>query len=188
MKLLICEFKGLKKTKIELKKIKTKNRIIVYSFSNFTPQFLSKEYYKTVRFLKEETLKNNSKIIFPFYIFFEGRKLVNGLFFSGGKIENVFGEGFSKKHLHLKVNNLNLIFLFYFELYFNGVKKQIDFSKVDLTVGLDDDEVGENLVFLDNKFFNKLVLIGGNGVVRAKNSENILKKQENVCEYNVQKI
>jgi hypothetical protein len=68
------------------------------------------------------------------------------------------------------------------------VKRQIDFSMVDLTIGIDNDEVGENLVFLDNKFFNKLLLVGPNGQVKAKNKENILKKQENLCEYNVQKI
>lgn len=187
MRVLFYWYLGLKRLKKDFKgKTGHKNKLIIIGFCEQSQMFLSREYFKILSFLKGEDFKKSS-VLFLFYIKFNNKKNVNGMFLKGGKILSIFGESFTEKFFLTKINSKNILFLFYFDLYNIKIKNKIDFAKVDFTIGLEDDDVGDGLVFLDNKFFNKLVISGFNGKVIGKNKKNILKIAENVCEYNIQK-
>ncbi|MBQ9793170.1 MAG: hypothetical protein IJW32_05510 [Clostridia bacterium] len=161
-----------------------KNNLFIIGFSGQSPMFLRGDYYKLLKELKKISQKENCEFLMCFYIK-QVRHYLNALHIKNGKIANIIGESFTNKNLIIK-GKTNILILFYFELYDSKIRQRIDFGNIDLTVGIDNEKIDNNIVFLDNKFFNKLVLLGENSEVRSKNKENILKIEENLVKYNVQ--
>ena len=99
-----------------------------------------------------------------------------------GKIENIFGVCFSSKSLFLRFKNKDIAILFYFDLY---KKRYRDFlENLDIIIGIDDEKIicENDVVFLDNKFFNKLVLV--NYDLQIKTKKNAISSQ-NISKYYV---
>lgn len=163
-----------------------KNNLFIIGFGEQSPMFLSREYYKLLKELKRVSLKENCEFLMCFYIK-QVRHYLNALYIKNGKIANIIGESFTNKNLIIK-NKINILILFYFELYDSKIRERIDFNKIDLTIGIDNEEIDDNIVFLDNKFFNKLVISGQNCKTKCKIKENILKIEENLVKYNVQNL
>jgi len=176
------KFESIKKSKFLLSKIKAKNKLIIFGFTNKTFTFLSRSFYSFLNFLKQKSKKEKCAFIMTFYINFSNRKYLNGLYIVSGEVKNIFGESFSQKRCEICFNSFKFLVLFYFELYDIKTKYRVDLNKIDLTIGIDNDEICENLVFLDNKFFNKLIFLGLNNTIKCLKDKNITKKTENVCE------
>lgn len=187
MVIKFLRFESVNKTRVLLNKIKAKNKLIVIGFNKNTVIFLSRDFYRFLNLLKQKSKEYSCGFIFTFYINFAGRKYLNGLYVVGGEVKNIFGESFSQKRCEICFNSFKFLVLFYFELYDAKTKYRVNLNRFDLTIGLDDDEICDNLVFLDNKFFNKLVFLGLNNSLKCLKPQNIVKKSENVSEYNVQK-
>ena len=165
----------------KLKKIYQKQALFILSFFDLTPNFLSKKYYKLLNFLKNKSKNNNWQFVMTFYICFNNKKYLNALYIKDGQVKNIFGESFTNKNCLICFRHKKVLILFYFDVYSSSIKKQYDLKNIHLILGIDNDKLNFNTVFLSNKFFEKLVLIGFNGETRAENNENIIKKCENVC-------
>ena len=187
MVIKFLRFEGVKKARELLRQVQVKNKLVIFGFSKKTVVFLSRDFYRFLNFLKAKSKEYNCGFIFTFYIFFADRKYLNALYIYGGEVKSIFGESFSQKRCEICFNGFNFLVLFYFELYDIKTKQRVDLNKCDLTIGIDNDEVCDNLVFLDNKFFNKLIFLGLNNSLKCLKAQNIVKKSENVSEYNVQK-
>lgn len=188
MVIKFLKFESINKTKILLKQSSVKNKLVIIGFTKQTVMFLTKRFYNFLNVLKQKSREYNCGFIMTFYINFSNRKYLNGLYICGGEVKSIFGESFSQKRCEICFNGFKILVLFYFELYDIQTKYRVNLNKFDLTIGLDNDEICDNLVFLDNKFFNKLVFLGLNNSLKCLKPQNIIKKSENVCEYNVQKI
>lgn len=164
-----------------LNNVRGKNSLFILSFCAKSVNFLSKEYYKLLKVLLSISKENNIQFIMTFYICYPNKKFLNALYIKNGQVKNIFGESFTNKNCLININKKKILILFYFDVYSHLIKKQFNLSKIDLFIGLDNDSLDFDTVFLNNKFFAKLVLIGFNGEVRAENKENIIKKCENVC-------
>lgn len=172
MKILLYHYSSFEQTKIDLKR--EKFDILIFVFNDRTPYFLSRKYYKVLDFLKQISVSKNVDIIYVFYVKKEYRNLVNGLYISSGIVKRVYGEFFSDKCCLIKSKDKIIQVMFYYDLYAN--RNVFNNSDIDLFIGLDNFNV-DNLKFLQNKFFNKLIVVDGDGnVYNQKNVENIAEK------------
>lgn len=147
--------------------------VLVVGYNKNSPRFLTKEYYKYLRFFRLLSKKSDIEIIFCFYIFYNDRTYLNALNIRAGKIENIFGENFSNKTLFLNFEKKDIAFLFYFDLY---KKKYRNFlENFDLIVGIDDEKFfcDNDVVFLDNNFFNKLILVNYDMQIKTKKNKTL---------------
>ena len=149
--------------------------VLVVGFNKNSPCFLTKEYYKYLRFFRSLSKRHDIEIVFCFYIKYNNKSYLNALSIRGGKIENIFGESFSSKCLFLNFKKKDIAFLFYFDLYKKKYRSLLEGQ--DLTIGIDDEKnfCDNDVVFLDNDFFNKLILL--NFDLRIKMKKNISLSQ-----------
>ena len=188
MGLYFYNYCGLHKLRKDLYKLSAlNNKIFVIGFGRQTPMFLSRDYYKLLKELKSKSSKYNCNFLMCFYIK-QDRHYLNAIYIKRGNVVSIIGESFTNKNMVIKERNKNILILFYFELYDITIKQRINFYNIDLTIGIDNEEISEDIVFLDNKFFNKLIILGENCKVKCKNKENILKIKENLVKYNVQNL
>lgn len=172
MKILLYHYLSLEQTKIDLER--ESFDVLIFVFNEKTPYFLSRKYYKILEYLKQISTRKSVDITYCFYVKKEYRNLVNGLYISCGVVRNVYGEFFSNKCCLIRRQNKIIQVMFYYDLYANRIV--FNNSDIDLFVGLDNFSV-DNIKFLQNKFFNKLVIADGDGnIYNQKNVENIAKK------------
>lgn len=169
---MVVMFCGCEDFKKNLRKF-SKCDLVIFGFNKFSLQFLTEDYYLLVDKLKNISFKHKTKFILTFYINKLTRKYLGGILIKNGKIKQIFGDCFTKKHLSFKVENKIVSILFYYDLYSKRGKDVTKFSS--LIIGIDDDEVLNNIAFLDNKFFSKLILVGYDVKINCGN----LKKNEN---------
>ena len=155
----------------------SKSDLAVFGFDKSSPQFLTKEYYILVDKLIKFSFKLNTQFILAFFINKLNKKYLGGVLIERGKIKSFFGECFTKKHLSFKVKNKIVSILFYYDLYSNRGKVVTKFSS--LIIGLDDDDVLDDVAFLDNKFFNKLILVGKDIKINCGKLKKNRNKQKN---------
>ena len=155
--------------------------LVVFGFSEFSPQFLEENYYILVEKLKGYSLKFGTQFVLSFFINKLNRRYLGAIRVARGKVLNIFGACFSKKNLRFKVEKKIVSVLFYYDLYAKKGREVAKFSSV--IIGIDDDEILEQTAFLSNKFFDKLILVNKNTKIycgKIKKIKNKLKICENV--------
>ena len=151
-------------------------------FSDKSPNFLSLRYYKIIKLLKKITKINNVQFVFCFLVKYQNITKLNAVHILNGKINDIFGESFSKKKSNVICNNKKIAVYFYFDIF--SSKTRFISKKVDLVVGLDNVCCQELTDFTKTKFNNKLILIGLNlDLIDLKNK---IENRQNICKYFLQ--
>lgn len=178
MEILFYNYKSFDSLKTDL--VPKTFDILVLGFCHGTPYFLTRKYYKLLKFLKELSKCKNCVVVLAFYIK-STHKYVNALVIKNGEVESVFGEAFTQKQGEIIYNNNRLAILFYFDIY-SKIDKEV-LSEFSLVIGLEDDVV-DNFKFVNKKFLGKLVVV--DSWFNIEPHKNIDKICENVCKYYVQ--
>lgn len=134
--------------------IQKKAQILIVPFSENSPHFLTKKFFKLLYKLKKSSYKI---IIFCFYLYNGYRNQVNALLIKNKKIEEIFGESFTSKSANFKLKACSFKVLFYYDLY----SKKVDFDY--FVIGLDDDKLFDDLSYQINKFKGRVLFIGKDG-------------------------
>ena len=111
----------------------TREKIVVIPFCDKTPRFCSREFFKKIRFYKKKYKK--SIVIFCFYASNLFRLTLSALIINKGKVESIFGEGFSKRQGDIRINGKMCKILFYYD-----VCPRFDTS-FDMVIWIDDENV-----------------------------------------------
>ena len=162
---MIIAFSNEKNLK-DLKKVD----LVVLAVEDSSPIFLSESYSNRVETIKKKSLEIGCQIIFPFYTLCERGKCICGIRIKQGRIVDLFGECFTKKYSKFRCCNKTITILFYYDLYGKRGKELACGSS--LTIGIDN-EPFDNLKYLNEKFFNKLILVGLNNKVFCENIKKI---------------
>ena len=157
--------------------------LVVFGFCDFTPLFMTKEYLERVRNIKKYSLKTSCQFVLTFYVLIKNKKCVCAVRIKNGKILDLFGECFSRKYLKFRVKSKLVNILFYYDLYGKRGRDISRFSSLTIAV---DNQPFDNLEYLNNKFFNKLILVELNNKVICENFKKNEKQTKNVIKYHVQ--